>query len=52
MNDVNIVKHMIDFVEEKEKEFLSNNLTGSQNRTDVVNSIIKALERELEDENK
>ena len=50
MND-NIVKHMIDFIEEKEKQLQSSKFSSdNQMKSDVVKAIIDELEREIKDE--
>lgn len=52
MSDCNVVRHMIKYVEEKEKEFISESYNEPYKRTEIVNSIIKELEQELADEDK
>lgn len=50
MND-NIVKHMIDFIEEKEKQLQASKFSSdNQMKSDVVKAIIDELEREVKDE--
>ncbi len=50
MND-NIVKHMIDFIEEKEKQLQASKFSSdNQMKSDVVKAIIDELEREIKDE--
>jgi len=50
MND-NIVKHMIDFIEEKEKQLQASKFSNdNQMKSDVVKAIIDELEREIKDE--
>lgn len=52
MNNENIVDEMITFIERKERELQSAKLTDTQNRTDVVKSILDELERVTSNENK
>ena len=50
MND-NIVKHMIDFIEEKEKQLQASKFANdNQAKADVVKSILDELERETKNE--
>ncbi len=52
MNDHEIVQHMIDFIEEKEKDAQTDYLkTGSKGKTDVVKMILNELENKTNDEN-
>lgn len=52
MNDEKIIEHMINFVEEKEKNVMSEKFVSGLNRkTDIVNSIIEELESVLKNEN-
>lgn len=52
MNKSSIVDEMIKYIESKERELQSAKLTETQNRTDVVKSILDELERMTSDENK
>jgi len=50
MND-NIVKYMIEFIEEKEKQLQASKfINENQSKSDVVKSIIDELERKIKDE--
>ncbi len=50
MND-NIVKHMIEFIEEKEKQLQAAKFSNdNQMKSDLVKMIIDELEREVKDE--
>lgn len=52
MNNEKIIEHMIAFVEEKEKDVMSEKFVSGLNRkTDIVNSIIEELESVLKNEN-
>lgn len=52
MSDERIVQHMIDFIDEKEREIQANKLSNDvQAKNDVVKAILKELERETTDEN-
>ena len=51
MNDEKIVEHMISFIEAKERDLQAATLvSGNQNKTDLVQSVLKELEREIKDE--
>lgn len=52
MNREQVVDHMISFIEEKERDYQAASLIGESkvNRTEIVNSIIKELEREVNNE--
>lgn len=51
MND-KIVEHMIEFIEEKEKQLQASKFANdNQARADVVKTIIDELEREIGNEN-
>ena len=53
MNEENAVKHMIKFVEEKERQAQSNKiLSATQNKSDIVKSILDELERVTTNEDK
>lgn len=46
MSDKEIIKNMVEFIENKEQEFQSNTLNiGSQMKNDVVKAILDELER-------
>lgn len=50
MND-NIVRYMIDFIEEKEKQLQASKfMNENKAKSDVVKSIIDELERKVKDE--
>ncbi len=52
MSDNQIVKHMIDFIEEKERELQASKMgTDTQAKNGIIRSIISELERELKNEN-
>lgn len=52
MSDEKIVQHMIDFIDEKEREIQAKKLSNDvQAKNDVVKAILKELERETSDEN-
>lgn len=52
MNKDELVKHMISFIEDAERNLQIANLSGETRtaRTDIVNSILNELEREVKDE--
>lgn len=52
MNNDEIVKSMITYIEEAERDLQAANLSGESRgaRTDIVNSILNELEREIKDE--
>lgn len=53
MSDQKIVKHMIDFVEQKERQIASSKLgSATQNKGDAVKAILDELERVTANENK
>lgn len=53
MNDQEIVQHMIEFVEQKERQFQSNKfITEQQAKNDVVKSIQDELEWVTKNEDK
>lgn len=53
MNDQEIVQHMIEFVEQKERQFQSNKfITEQQAKNDVVKSIQDELEQVTKNEDK
>lgn len=53
MNDQEIVQHMIEFVEQKERQSQSNKfITEQQAKNDVVKSIQDELERVTKNEDK
>ena len=52
MSDEKIVQHMIDFIDEKEREIQAKKVANDvQAKNDVVKAILKELERETSDEN-
>lgn len=52
MNEQEIVKHMIEFVEQKERQIASIKLAATmQNKGDVVKTILDELERVTSNEN-
>lgn len=52
MNEQEIVKHMIDFVEQKERQIASNKLASTTpNKGDAVKAILDELERVTSNEN-
>lgn len=54
MNDEQIKKHMIEFIKEKERDVVSDKLKGSNSdsktKSDVINSILSELGKEVPDE--
>ena len=53
MNDQEIIKHMIDFVEQKEQQIASNRLASTTpNKGDAVKAILDELERVSSNEDK
>lgn len=53
MNEQEIIQHMIEFVDQKERQFQSNKfITEQQAKNDVVKSIQDELERVTQDEDK
>ena len=53
MNEQEIVNHMIEFVEKKERQIASNKLASTnQNKGDAVKAILDELERVTTKENK
>ncbi|SDA76927.1 hypothetical protein SAMN02910368_02601 [Lachnospiraceae bacterium G11] len=53
MNNEKIIKDMIDYIRETEKDLQAAKMTGDSknNRTDVVNAILNKLEEEIANEN-
>lgn len=51
MNESEIAKRMISFIEEKERQLQVNKLLVDQSRSDVVKAILDELERVTFDEN-
>ena len=47
-----IVSQMINFIEQKEREFQASKLTDNQGKADIVKSILDELERVTTNENK
>ena len=52
MNDADIAKQMINFIEEKERQLQISKLSVEQSKSDVVKSILDELERVTTDEDK
>lgn len=53
MNEQEIIDHMIEFVEEKERQIATNKLASTtQNKGDAVKAILDELERVTTNENK
>lgn len=52
MSDEKIVQNIIEFIEEKEKDYIAEKFGDGPNKTDVVNAIIRTLDQELDNENK
>lgn len=52
MSKEDTVKHMISYIEEAERNLQAANLVGESrnSRADIVNSILRELEREVKDE--
>lgn len=52
MNKEEIVKHMISYIENAERDLQAANLAGETKaaRADIVNTILGELEREMKDE--
>ncbi len=50
--DSAIVKHMIEYIDQKERDFQASKLSDSQKHSEVVKAIINELEKETADENK
>lgn len=52
MNRKETVKHMISYIEEIERNLQAANFAGESknSKTDIVNSILNELEREVKDE--
>jgi len=51
MSDSDIVKKMIVFIEDKERQLQVNKLSADQTKSDVVKSILDELERVTANEN-
>ncbi len=53
MNNEDIVENMISFIEEAERDLQASKLSSGTNtqKTDIVNSILDKLEKEITDEN-
>lgn len=51
MSDHAIIEHMIQFIEEKERQLQVEKLTTGQVRSDIIKSILDELERETTNEN-
>lgn len=53
MNEQEIIQHMVDFVEQRERQIVSNKLSSTtQNKGDTVKAILDELERVTANENK
>lgn len=53
MNDSNVVKDIIAFIEKKEKQLQAEKMLGeSSAKNDIVKSILDELEKEVSNENK
>lgn len=52
MNKDEIVNHMISYIEDAERDLQAANMAGESrtSRTDIVNSILNELEREVKNE--
>ena len=55
MSDEQIKEHMIEFIKEKERDVVNDRLRGSigdnKSKSDIVNSILSELDKEVPDEN-
>lgn len=55
MSDEQIKEHMIEFIKKKERDVVNDRLRGSngdnKSKSDIVNSILSELDREVPDEN-
>ncbi|MBR6223838.1 MAG: hypothetical protein IKQ71_10435 [Lachnospiraceae bacterium] len=55
MSDEQIKEHMIEFIKEKERDVVNDKLRGSsgdnKSKSDIVNSILSELDKEVPDEN-
>jgi hypothetical protein len=52
MNDQNVVQHMITFIEDKERQVQSSKFSSAtQNKSDIVKSILDELESVTTNEN-
>lgn len=52
MNSNEIVKHMIDFIEDKERQLQSDSSkTDAQKKKEAVKAIVNELDKECKDEN-
>ncbi|SEF62156.1 hypothetical protein SAMN02910276_00647 [Butyrivibrio sp. Su6] len=54
MSKEEIVKHMVDFIQESERDLQAAKMSGDNKngKTDVVNAILNKLEEEIANENK
>ena len=54
MSDEQIKEHMIEFIKEKERDVVNDKLRGSsgdnKSKSDIVNSILSELDKEVLDE--
>lgn len=55
MSDEQIKEHMIEFIKTKEREIVNDKLRGlsgdNKSKSDIVNSILSELDKEVPDEN-
>lgn len=52
MTKEEIVKNMIEFIEDEERNLQASKMTNDNKvKTDIVNSVLEELEREINDEN-
>lgn len=53
MNKEKIIKHMISYIEDAERELQASNFGGDSRtvRSDIVNSVLTELDREVKNEN-
>lgn len=52
MNNEDIVQNMITFIEEAERDLQASKLSSGSQKTDIVNSILDKLEKEINNEDK
>ena len=50
MNDEKLVEHMIEFIEEKEREAQLEELKSSKSKTKVVDAVLQELGKLIKDE--
>lgn len=55
MNDEQIKEHMIEFIKGRERDVINDKLKGSASdskiKSDIINSILSELDKEVPDEN-